>query len=269
MKRTLAATLLLLAGALPAAAQTSYAAPGDTLRFREVTQGRITVTTPQGEIPITMENRAIVAVVRMRGDSARGWYDSLSIMAATPGGEMRPAADSALHRHFRLAFDSRGHVRLVQAPTFPASFEGLTDLSHQFDDFFLRLPAQSLRIGLAWSDTASRADSATDKFTRWTTNADYRVERDTTVGGTPALVVSMRQKLHIHGEGPVPKQPMRAVTTMEGTDDGFFVFAPREGRVLGRRRSGKLEGDTNMTGAGGTMTVKQTYAYTGTLDAVR
>jgi hypothetical protein len=267
--RTLVATLFLLVSAHAATAQTAYAPPGDTLRFRDVTQGKIILTMPQGEIPVTVEQRSVLSVVRLRGDSARAWYDSLSLAASSPGGDQRPATDSALKKPFRLTFDSRGQVKLVQAPTFPKSFAGMTDLTHQFDDFFFRLPAKPLAIGLAWSDSVTRIDSTAEKFIRWSTNVDYRVERDTVVGGTPALIISMKQRIHTNGEGPVPNQPMRATSTLAGTDDGFVVFAPRAGRLLARRRSGKLEGDIFMKGGMGEMSMKQAYTYTGTLDAVR
>jgi hypothetical protein len=265
----LVAAALLLTCALPVSAQTTYAPPGDTLRFRETTLAKMTLTSPQGEIPVTIEHRALVAVTRTRADSARAWYDSLSLMASTPAGEQRPATDSALKQPFVLGFDARGHVKLVKAPTFPKSFESLTDLSHEFDDFFLRLPAKPLAVGLAWADSSSRTDSTAEKFVKWASNADYRVERDTVVAGTPAVVVSMKQRIRINGEGPVPNQPLRATTTTEGTEEGFFVFAPKAGRVIGRRRSGKMEGDIFMKGAMGEMTMKQAYSYTGTLDAVR
>jgi len=269
MSRTLVATALLLSCALPLGAQSAYGSSGDTLRYREVTQGKLTLTGPQGDIPISIEQRSQIAVVRMRGDSARAWYDSLALAASSPAGDQRPATDSALKQPFRLAFDPRGHVKLVQAPSFPKSFEGRTDLSHQFDDFFLRLPAKPLTVGLAWSDSASRTDSTAEKFTRWATNADYRVERDTVVDGTPAMIIAVKQRVKIAGEGPVPNQPMRATSAMDGTEEGFFVFAPKAGRVIARRRSGHLEGDIFMKGAMGEMTMKQAYSFTGTVDAVR
>jgi len=269
MSRTLAAAVLLLAGALPAAAQSTYASTGDTLHFRDVTQGKVTLTTPQGEIPVSVELRAGISVVRMRGDSARAWYDSLTLVASSPAGEQRPAADSALKRPFRLTFDPRGRVKLVEAPTFPKSFEGMTDLSRQFDDFFLRLPAKPLTVGLTWSDSSARTDSTAEKFSRWVTNADYRVDRDTVVGGTPAVVVVMKQHLKINAEGPVPNQPLRATSALDGTEEGFFIFAPKAGRVLARRRTGRLEGDTFLKGGGGEFTMKQVYDYTGAVDAIR
>jgi hypothetical protein len=266
--RPLAAAALLLCVALPARAQTAYAPPGDTLRFRDVTQGKISLVGPQGEIPISVEQRSVISVVRMRGDSARAWYDSLSIAASSPGGDQRPATDSALKQPFRLAFDQFGRVTLVKAPTFPKSFEGMTDLSHQFDDFFLRLPKKPLVVGLAWSDSSSRTDSTAERLTKWSTNADYRVDHDTVVAGAPAVVVVMKQRLRISGEGPVAGQPMRATSSLEGTEEGFVVFS-KAGQMLGRRRSGRLEGDIFMKGSMGEMAMKQSYNYTGTVDALR
>ena len=269
MSRTALAITFLVLAALPAAAQTTYAPPGDTLRFHDVTQGKVKITSPQGEIPISIENRSTIAVVRMAGDSARAWYDSLSVLASTPGGDMHPATDSVLHRPFRLGFDARGKVTLREAPKFPASFESISDLTHQFDDFFLRLPAKPLALGLAWTDTSSRTDSTADKTTHWSTIVNYRVERDTVVNGTPALVISMRQKLRISGDAPVPNTPMRARSLIEGTDDGMVVFAPRAGRLLARRRTGALSGDVVMTGAQGEITMQQAFNYTGATDALR
>jgi hypothetical protein len=182
-------------------------------------------------------------------------------------GGRRPTPRCA--RRSRSASTTGARVALVSAPAFPASFAGVTDLSHQFDDFFVRLPAQPLRVGLAWSDTSTRTDSTAEKSMRWRSVVAYRVERDTAVAGVPALVVSMRQQLQSRAEGPVPGQPMRAQTTMTGSEDGFFVFAPRAGRLLARRREGRLAGDLVMRSAAGEMTMKQTYTYTNALDALR
>jgi len=269
MRRSLALISLVIVSAVPAAAQTVYASGPDTLRFREITRGEIRLTTPQGELPMRSEHDATVAVVRLPGDTARAWYEALTLGMTSPMGDRRPATDAALRAPFTLLLDTRGRASLISAPTFPTTFEGVTDLSHQFDDFFVRLPAQPLRVGLAWSDTSTRTDSTAERFMRWHAVAAYRVERDTMVEGVPALIVSMRQRLQSRAEGPVPGQPVRAQTTMTGTDDGYFVFAPKLGRLLARRREGRLAGDLIMRGSAGEMTLKQTYTYTNALDAVR
>jgi hypothetical protein len=106
MFRTLLATTALIACALPAHAQTAYTSTRDTLRFRETTQLHVTLTMPQGEIPMTVEQRATLSLVRLPGDSARAWFDSLAISATGPQGELKPETDSALKRTFRLGLDS-------------------------------------------------------------------------------------------------------------------------------------------------------------------
>jgi len=269
MSRTLLTSVLLLAGALPAAAQSTYSTSRDTLRFRETTQLRMTLTMPQGEMPMSMEQRALISLVRLPGDSARAWYDSLAISTSGPQGEQRPVTDSALKQQFRLGLDTRGRVKNVNAPKWPASLQGVTDLSHQFDDFFLRLPAQPLKVGLAWSDTTSQTDSTAERFARWVRTADYRVERDTTVGETAALVVRMKQKLTANISAPVPNQPMRTDVQLTGEEDGYFVFAPKTGRLVSRRREGKLGGPVKASGAMGDMQMNQSISYTGTMDALK
>jgi hypothetical protein len=269
MIRTLLASAALIAWALPARAQTTYASTRDTLRFREATQLQVRLTMPQGEIPMTVEQRSTISLVRLPGDSARAWFDSLAISAKGPQGEMKPETDSALNRPFRLGLDARGRVKNVDAPKWPASLEGITDLSHQFDDFFLRLPVQPLKVGLAWSDTTTKTDSAPERFSRWMRAADYRVERDTTVGTTAALVVRMKQKMSATISAPIPNQPMRSDAQLTGEEDGYFVFAPSTGRLIARRREGKLGGPVRVSGAMGEMQMNQSISYTSAMDSLK
>jgi len=269
MLRTLLASAALLACALPVRAQTTYASTHDTLRFRETTRVQMTLTMPQGEIPMTMEQSGALSLVRLPGDSARAWFDSLYISAKGPQGDIRPATDSALKRTFRLSLDSRGRVKNVKAPEWPASLQGVTDLSHQFDDFFLRLPAQPLKVGLAWSDTVTQTDSTADRYSRWVRHTDYRVERDTMVGATPAFVVHAKQQMTATVSAPIPAQQMRSDAQLSGEEEGFFVFAPKTGRLIARRREGKLEGPVKASGAMGEIQMNQSMAYTSTMDAVK
>jgi hypothetical protein len=268
MSRTLAAIALLSFAAAPAAAQSSYAPPGDTLRYRETQKTGVTITTPQGEIQASGDQDATLAIVRFPGDSAHAWFEALTLVATSPQGEQKPPTDEVLRKPFRLNFDSRGRVKLVEAPKLPDSFGAFGDLANEFTDLFLRLPAKPLAIGLAWTDTLTRGDSSADRKLNATSIGNYKVEKDTVVNGTHALLVRMTQSTKLHAEGPVPNQPgMRTDVTMEGNDAGFYVFAPKPGRMLARRRTGKLTGDVNIPSAG--MTMKQAIDYTNTVDAVK
>ena len=193
-----------------AAAQSTYARSAkDTLRYHEVTQTEVNMTTPQGSVTVPMEHDATIAVLLLPGDSARAWYESLRLSVTGPTGVMAPETAPALRQPFALNVDARGRTKLVSAPTFPQSFQGVTDLTHQFDDFFLRLPAEPLKVGLTWTDTVTRADSGNGKRLRSTTIAQYRVERDTTIAGQAGLVVNVQQQGTVNTEAPVPGRDMR------------------------------------------------------------
>ena len=250
-------------GARPAAAQTTYARSAkDTLRYHEVTHTEVNMSTPQGSVSVPMEHDATIAVLLLPGDSARAWYESLRLSVTAPRGVMTPETGPALRQPFALNMDARGRTRLLSAPTFPESFQGITDLTHQFDDFFLRLPAEPLKVGLTWTDTVTRADSSADKRLRSTTIAEYRVERDTTVGGQAGLLVNVRQHGTVNTEAAMHGQNARLQTQMTGTDSGWFVFAPKSGRMLARQRKGEFRGETLMTAPSGSMTVQQSMTYT-------
>jgi len=260
--------LCMLASSNRSAGQTTYAAGRDTMRYREVTETDIRVTTPQGEIPMKGNHVATVGFMRLPGDTAKAWYEALDVSMTGPQGDQRPATAEVLRSPFTLHMDARGRVRLISAPTFPASFEGITDLTHQFDDFFVRLPAQSLRLGLAWQDTSTMLDSTADKSIWRRAIARYRVERDTVVAGTPAFVISVKQTVTMRSDAPVPSQGAHLHGVHSGTDDGIAVFAPSTGRLLGRRRTGGMSGDLTMTGPRGQATIKQSFAYKNSLDAL-
>src|SRR5687767_15455449 len=194
------AAAILAAGAAPALAQSAYARPADTLRFREVTIMEMKMTTPQGEVPVSTEHDATIAVVLLPGDSARAWYETLRIGLTSPAGAQYPETGSVLKQPFRLKFDPRGRTDLASSPAFPESFQGITDLAYQFSDFFLRLPATPLKAGLAWTDTLTRKTNTAEKTATVNSIATYRVERDTVVAGEPAFVISMRQQLSSESE---------------------------------------------------------------------
>ena len=251
------------------AAQTTYARTGrDTLRYREVTTTNAKLTTPQGELPITITHDATIAVLLLPGDSARAWYEALKLGMSSPEGSNSPETGPVLRQPFVLGFDPKGNIKVITTPAFPASFQGVSDLTYQFSDFFLRLPTSPLNLGLAWTDSTTRTTRNDEKSSTVKSVASYRVERDTTVAGQPAFVISMKQQLRSENEGPIPGQPARAHSIMTGTDDGIFVFS-KSGEMLGRRRTGTLRGGMTLSAQGQSMEIPQEYTYTNTVDRIR
>ena len=264
----------LLAAALVAPAVLGAQSPAayrrtvsDTVRFREVTTTQAVIRTPGGATPLTSTQRALVAVAYLPNDSARAWYEELMLEASSSHVTEHPTTTAALRQPFTLRLDSRGRAETLQAPNFPAALNRIADLRHQFNDFFLRLPAAPLRRGLAWSDTLSRADSTPGGgYSRHQAIARYRVERDTVVQGTKALVVSMEQDVKLVTGGPIEGQPVTAESVLEGPDRGLFVFAASEGRLLGRTHSGDLKGNVTLKGGPQPLVVPQSFTYKSTLE---
>jgi hypothetical protein len=79
----------------------------------------------------------------------------------------------------------------------------------------------------------------------------------------------MKQKVSAKVSAPVPNQPMRTDAQLTGEEDGYFVFAPKTGRLVARRREGKLEGPVKASGAMGEMQMSQSISYTGAMDALK
>jgi hypothetical protein len=250
----------------PYAERAAYRFGNDTLRFREVSDGRVAISGPQGNLEFKTAHDGTIAIARVGGDTARAWYEALAIGLTGPTSQLRPATDAALRQPFTLRMDERGRVTVLATPRFPASFKDVSDLTQQFADYFPRLPGQPLVVGTAWSDTTEHVTRDSARTSTMRSIAHYRVERDTVVGGMPAMVVSMRQELTIDGNGMAGGAPM--TSSQAGVEDGFFVFAPRTGRLLSRRRAARLEGELAMGSGAAPMTMKQTFSYTSNIDAL-
>jgi hypothetical protein len=276
MRACLLVALAMVAGACgpgpapstptPSTQPAAYRFGGDTLRFREVSEGRIGIAGPQGNLEFHTTHDGTIAIARLGGDTARAWYEALAIGFTGPMSQLRPATDAALRQPFTLRMDDRGRVTTLATPTFPASFKDVSDLTQQFADYFPRLGAQPLVVGTAWSDTTEHVTRDSARTSRIRSVAHYRVERDTVVGGMPAMVVSMQQELTIDSNGAAGGAP--TVSTQAGVEVGFYVFAPRTGRLLSRRRSALLEGELAMGSGAARMAMKQAFSYTSSIDAL-
>src|SRR6185295_9813008 len=133
----LAVAVLSLVALAPAAAQSTYASPAaDTLRYRETQKTSVVINTPQGEIQVSADQDATLGIKRFAGDSAHAWFEALSLVAQSPQGEQKPATDGILRKPFRLTFDPRGRVKLLEAPTFPPELQAFGDMANEFTDLF-------------------------------------------------------------------------------------------------------------------------------------
>ncbi len=277
MTHTTRARLLiaLAAAALTSTAQAQKASAytiraGDTLRYTERTDARVEIDTPGGTAQMTSEHVATIAVAFTRADSARGWYVSLLLRQTGPGDLRRePNTAGLLRQPYHLSVSPAGVLRAATFPTIPKEIADLTDLTRQFDDFFITLPRQPLAVGVTWSDTLTSNRSAQPGGTLSSRNVrSYRVERDTVVAGLPAVVIRVDHEMRIDASSPLEGQSATAQTSLQGTERGTAIFAPAAGRLLARNRAGTLQGTFSMTSGISRTDMPQRYEYTGTLALV-
>lgn len=239
------------------------AAPADTLRYAELTRGRVAMAMPSDTVVIRSLHEAVVAVTFPSPGQGRAWYDSLALESEGPMGADRPATATLLRQPFTFAFAPTGWVEQVRAPDIPADVAAITDLTRQFDDFFITVPSGGLRVGARWSDTVenSAAGRETDRTTTRHVRS-YVAERDTVVAGVDAVLIQVQQTVEIASESDLRDQNLRVSTRVTGTEDGWALFAPGAGRLLERHRRGSLAGQLTMQPDGATpASISQRYTY--------
>jgi hypothetical protein len=237
--------------------------PTDTLMYSEVTRGVVHMSAPTGLVTVSTLHDARIGVVFPTPGTAHAWYESLLLQQNGFGGESRPVTDAVLRQTFQLRFDNRGTVTLERAPSFPEEIAAITDLTRQFDDFFISLPAQELAIGSSWVDTVVNNQAGRPSDSSKTRNVrSYVVERDTMIDGVKGLVVRVTQDLDMDLSSDMPEQNMTVNSRLTGTEVGWAIFSPVAGCMLERQRSGDLKGELRMQPAGmAPITVQQRYEY--------
>lgn len=250
---------LLLAAALglPAAAADAQQVaqyrrqPADTLRYREVTKSDVQLASARGNARIGVLHEATIALTFAGADTARAWYESLQITATRDSTERRLDTDSVLKQPFVLLFPPAGDITTLSAPPFPGSFDGITDLQSQFEDFIFTLPTKPLRKGLTWADTSVVADTtATDGTRSVTTRITQRkVVGDSTRNGRVVTVFSTDIRTQTLKGGPVPGEPLRYRESNEVRESGLDYYDRAAGVFAGRRRLIVITGMTEYMGA--------------------
>lgn len=258
---------LLLAGS-PGIAQSAtraqYRLGSDTLHYVEATTTRMTMQAPTGEIVVQTAHDAAIALRGIGAGRAEGWYEKLALRQEGPGAAvMTPDAGAALGQPFDLLLTPTGRLDTQRAPVMPASVAGITDLTRQFDDFFITVPSQALRPGVTWSDTLVRTRGTSKDSSSVTQHLrSYRVVSDTTVAGRRGVVITTAQSIRVESAAPMRGGSMRAVTVLQGDETGRAIFLPEAGVLLSRERRGLMTGQLEMVGGAQRIVVPQRYEYT-------
>ena len=273
MRHRLSAAVLTVSLCVPiaAAAQapTYRRAAADTLRYQEATRATIDVTTPQGDVNVRSRTDATIAVTFGAADTARAWYDELSLSAESPQGQQAPPTGEVLRKPFVLRLQPDGTLETLSTPEVPASFQGVSDIARQFDDFFVRLPDTPLTAGIAWTDTV-RVNGTTSTGGRVATEriSRYEVVGDSVIDGAPAVVVRAAVRTQLSSSGPAGMPETEMLSVLRGEEAGTFYFDAAAGRMLGRSQTGDLSGDLQFIGPE-PVSLGQRIRYERTLRLVR
>ncbi len=263
MYKSFLALVLTVAAAQPVPAQSiSYSTDkGLRLRYHERTDSFLRITARQETFEQSGLHDATIAISFVAPDTAHASNESLLIRDASAEGVTEPDTSPVIGEPFVLYFPNDGQVETLSTPSFPSSFEQVTNLSFQFEDFFVKLPDDVLVIGTTWSD-ADVSGSIDDM--RVETNSTFEVVGDTTLYGHEALVINYRSNLSYASEGEGPSPGITVIFSSEGVETGRFYFAPEPGIFVGRDRRAELNGEFEYVGAAQpiVMTQKRTYEST-------
>lgn len=243
--------------------------PGDTIRYREVTNGETIIRTPQGDLVSTSEHDATIGVVGAGEGVARAWFEALRLRAVGPTGDQSPSTAELIGRPYELAFPASGDVEVLGVPEFPAAVAAITDLTHQFFDFFAALPAVEPSNGYAWVDTIRSQVEGGGLGSQFNESIRrFQVRGDTILNGSAAKVIDVAATLRMEATGPVEGQPMTLTTVMQGGDAGVLIFDWNSGRLLFRSRTGEMNGTLRIHGGPQPMEFPQLASYASTIETL-
>jgi hypothetical protein len=239
----------------------------DTLHYAERTTARAIMRAPAGEIVVQTVHDAGIAILGVGDGIVDGWFERLVLQQLGPGAaERTPETSALLGSPYRLALTALGQVQTQSMPAFPAPITAMADLSREFDDFFIALPSVALQRGVTWADTVVRTRGPRpDSSTTTRHLRTYRVERDTTIAGARAAVISLHQLVRLESAAPMTGRPLRTRMVLEGEEHGTAVFVFSIGRLHSRERRGAMSGTLTISGGPQAATLPQSYEYTSTL----
>jgi len=237
----------------------------DSLIYREVSRGHVTIQMPQGPLEVRTLHDARIAIVGMLPGQVKAWYRSLVLRNEGPGPTVQaPDTKDMLQVPFELEITGNGAVTVRKTPPMPDAIAAMTDLTHQFDDFLIPLPPLPITAGITWIDSAtSTASGRPENSYRGTFVRRFTYRGDTTIAGNPAWRIGIASRVILEASSPL--QGMTVATILTGADTGSAVIRAADGHLLRRDKSGSLKGVLKMTGNGQSMDAPQVFTYESTI----
>ena len=250
-----------------AAAQNAYRrTPGDSLRYQEITKVVSTAETPMGPMKTEMDGEGATTFRFRTSDSVNVTLHMSKLTMKSPMGEMSPATGSLQGESFDMLMLARGGLIVLRTPKLPDEVAMLVSMQSPLNDFFVRLPQQPLRVGLVWTDTTSYSDTTSALRLSVKRIARYRVEKDTTVNGQSAWLITGAGEGSMESAGNMGQGGMdlQVHVVMQTRDADRAIFT-RDGFMLSREMKTEHTGTSRVT----TPSMPMEMAMSGVLEVTR
>lgn len=268
-----ALSLLILVLLLPGAVHAQLSGPyrlgvGDTLAFRESTTTTVELHTPQASVVAGSSQDAVIEMTATGPGVVTAWYAELSVGSSGPNGEESPSTADLIREPYTLHVSGTGHVETEGAPSPPADVTAITDLTQQFFDFLVLVPDDRPAEGVVWTDTLVSTESSLPETTHeLRAIRTYTARGDTTLDGVQAQIFETITTVEMESTSPMAGQGgLTATTEVSGEGTGAAYFDWEGGRLLGRQRSGRLEGVLRIN-APQPVELPQSMSYESSLEA--
>lgn len=240
----------------------------ETLRYRSSDQGTITIDSPQGVMDVQADYYAEVTFEMGDGATMVAHYDSLVVYVGGPQGDQSPDVAGLLAGEFTLEFERPGVVVTRAHPEVDVGSAAGFDPLHVFDDFFIPLPEEDLAVGLEWSESFVHEGSSQPDGSYYSERTmSLKVERDTTVAGMDAYVVSVSQTVMLETSGIVADQGFDFVSVLSGEETGTAILSAA-GLLLYRSRESEMAGMFTISAQGQTFDMFQAVSFVGTIERI-
>lgn len=251
MKRTLSLWALASVIALPAVAQSAYMrTPGETLRYKETTESEESTISPQFEQEVESTTEAIFTVTFAEADTVRASYESLDVVAELPNGTQEINMMDMVTGGYLFTMSDDGSVEVMETPTVAEGAPG-AGLASQFDNFFLKLPDETLAMGTTWNTTR---ESEAQPGVTTTIESTFTVTGEEERAGMSVFVISVEGTNVVDGE--MSQMGQTAIVSLKGTRTGTYYFS-KDGIMVGAEVKNSVKGGIDVEANGETMMIDQ------------
>lgn len=241
----------------PSMIELGYAMPAvNPLTYASADTARINIEIGPGQ---SMEQTmGQTSQVRLSFAPVMGTAGNLSVtaefvdFAAFMESSMMPRQDlgeDLIQGEFQLSLTPAGEVETLSGPELPEEVQGMMMGSTLFDDFFMRLPAETVQPGASWTDTIRSENEMEAGPTSSSESIVVSTFRgDTTVAGRTLWIIESNSTTSVVVEGETQGMQMR--NELSGTVRETSLWDPARRLLHSSTARGTMNGSVSIPAAG-------------------